>query len=210
MTAPIRVLLADDHPLVRTGLRATLAAVPDIVLVGEATDGDQAQQLCQALRPDVLVLDLQMPGPLPTATVTFVHACCPGIHVLVLTGHDEDVYVRGLVAAGVAGYILKGEAPEVLVHAIRSVVRGGTWFSQPIVRTLLQQTRPDQAAAPELTDRERQLLRLLLQGADNARIAATLHLGEQTVRSYLSRLYTKLGVHTRSAAIIWARDHRFV
>lgn len=207
MAAPIRVLLADDHPLVRAGIRATLAAVPDVVLVAEAADGYAVQRLTQDCGFDVLVLDLGMPGPSATSLVRAVRARCPHARVLILTAHDEDAYVRGVVAAGAAGYVLKDEAPENLVQAIRSVARGGAWFSQAIVETLVRPDRPDLQDPPDLTPRERQLLHLVAQGRDNAEIAAELHLGEQTVRNYLSRLYTKLGVNSRAAAIIWARDH---
>jgi DNA-binding NarL/FixJ family response regulator len=207
MSEPIRVLLADDHPVVRAGLRTTLESEPDIVVVGEATDGDQAQQHCRALQPDVLVLDLNMPGPPAPATVSFVQAHCPNVRVVVLTAYDDDAYVRGLIEAGVGGYVLKDEAPEALVQAVRSVVHGGTWFSQPVVTKFVRASARPPTTGPPLTERERQLLRLLAQGWDNARIAEESHLGEQTVRNYVSRLYGKLGVRTRAEAIVWARDH---
>jgi DNA-binding NarL/FixJ family response regulator len=206
---PIRVLLADDHPLIRAGLRAGLAAEPDFALVGEAADGHDALRLCREHRPDVLLLDLQMPGPSAVETVTAVHECCPGVRVLMLTAHSEAVYVRGLVAAGVAGYVLKDEAAELLVDAIRSVARGGTWFSRPVVAKLVQPHVPRATQEPSLTRRERQVLPLLAQGWDNARIASTLYLSEQTVRNYVSRLYAKLGVSSRAQAMAWAQRHGY-
>ena len=205
--APIRVMLADDHPLIRSGLRARLDAEPDLVVVGEAADGEETQARCLDLRPDVLVLDLNMPGPPPTATVAFVHEHCPAVRVLVLTAYDDDAYVRGLLAAGVAGYVLKDEAPDALVHAVRGVAQGGPWFSRAVAVVLAQPPRPPEPAGLALSKRERELLDLLTRGWDNARIARELQLGEQTVRNYLSRLYGKLGVQTRSEAIVWARDH---
>ena len=207
MAERIRVLLADDHPLVRAGLRATLDAEPDLAVVGEAADGEETQQRCRELRADVLVLDLNMPGPRPSSTVAFVQEHCPESHVLILTAYDDDAYVRGLLAVGVAGYVLKDEAPDALVDAVRSVAHGGTWFSRPVVTALTQPESSHGSANPALTDRERQLLGLLAQGWDNVRIAGALHLREQTVRNYLSRLYDKLGVQSRSEAIVWARDH---
>jgi DNA-binding NarL/FixJ family response regulator len=206
MTEAIRVVLADDHPLIRSGLRARLEAEPDLAVIGEAADGAEAQRQCRDLRPAVLVLDLNMPGPPPTATVAFVQDHCPAIRVLVLTAYDDDAYVRGLLAAGIAGYVLKDEAPDALVDAVRSVARGGAWFSQSVVAKLARPPQPVDAG-PALTDRERELLDLLAQGWDNVRIAEELHLGEQTVRNYVSRLYDKLDVQTRAEAIVWARDH---
>src|SRR5688572_28411676 len=206
MTGPIRIVLADDHPLIRDGLRARLQAEPDIEVIGEAANGDEAQTRCLELQPDVVVLDLNMPGPPATETIAFFKDHCPQIRVLVLTAYNDDAYVRGLLAAGVAGYVLKDEAPDALVHAVRSVAHGGTWFSQPIVAQLVAPS-PMEPGGQQLTHRERQLLDLVAQGLDNIRIANQLHLSEQTVRNYLSRLYGKLGVQSRAEAIVWARDH---
>jgi DNA-binding NarL/FixJ family response regulator len=207
MSRPIRVVLADDHPVVRAGLRLTLTAEPDIVLAGEATSGDEARRLARELQPDVLLLDVSMPGPPAAETVAYLRERWPALRVLVLTAYDDDTYVRGLVAAGVAGYVLKDELAETLIQAIRSIVRGGAWFSQRVIDKFMHPDQPALPVAPELTDRERQLLGLLTAGRDNARIAEALYLSEQTVRNYLSRLYTKLGVHTRTEAVVWARDH---
>jgi DNA-binding NarL/FixJ family response regulator len=206
MTEQIRIVLADDHPLIRSGLRTRLEAEPDIVVVGEAADGNEVQQMCRDREFDVLVLDLRMPGPPATTTVRFVHEHRARVRVLVLTAYDDDAYVRGMLAAGVAGYVLKDEAPDALVQAVRSVAHGGTSFSQGVVAVLTHSTRS--AAGPALSEREQELLDLLTRGWDNARLAQELRLGEQTVRNYLSRLYGKLGVRTRSEAIVWARDHR--
>jgi len=206
-TLPIRVLLADDHPLVRAGLRATVASAPDIALIGEATTGDEARRLCQDLAPDIVLLDLHMPGPPPVATVAYLREHCPTTRVLILTAHDDDAYVQGLLTAGVAGYVLKDEVPETLLHAIRGVAQGGTWFSQAIAAKLARAVAHRTNGIPDFSEREQELLRALEQGWDNARIAASLYLSEQTVRNYLSRLYAKLGVRSRADAIIWLRDH---
>ncbi len=204
-SATIRVLLADDHPLVRAGLRASLVA-DDVELVGEAADAHEALLLCRALRPDVLLLDLNMPGPSPFEVVADLRQDCPQVGVLVVTAFDDDAYVRGLVGAGVAGYVLKDEAPDMILHAIRSVMEGGSWFSRPVMAKLVHETPTERSRGemPHLTGRERELLGLLTQGLDNPRIAATLHLGEQTVRNYLSQLYDKLDVRSRAEAIVWA------
>jgi DNA-binding NarL/FixJ family response regulator len=123
---PITVLLADDHPLVRTGIRTALSAAPGLVLIGEATTGDEAQQLCQQHMPDILLLDLHMPGPPPVDTVRFLQTHAPTIRVLILTAYDDDVYVKDMLRAGVAGYILKDVATESIVQAIVTVAQGGT------------------------------------------------------------------------------------
>ena len=206
MTGPIRVVLADDHPLVRAGLRATLAAAPDLELVAEAATADEVQHLCRQHQPDVVLLDLAMPGPPPAVTVARRREESPALRVIILTAHDEEAYVRALIALGVAGYVLKDEAPEALVQAIHSVAQGGSWFSSTVIRTLAEPERPSPAAGA-LTARERQLLGLLAQGWHNARIADELHLSEQTVRNYLSRLYAKLGVRSRAEVIAWLHDH---
>jgi len=207
MSQSIRVLLADDHPLVRAGLRTTLEAEPDIVIAGEASDGDEAQRQCAALQPDILVLDVNMPGPPALATLAAVPDVCPRTRVVVLTAYDDDAYVRGLVLAGAMGYVLKDEAPEALVQAVRTVAQGGTWFSRPVVENLVRPAERDESDAPSLTERESQIMRLIAQGWDNARIAEELYLSEQTIRNYVSRLYGKIGVQTRAEAVVWGREH---
>lgn len=207
MGKTIRVLLADDHPLIRAGLRTTLEIEDDIVVAGEALDGDEARVQCAALHPDVLVLDLNMPGSTAVETLASVRASCPRTRVLMLTAYDDDAYVRGLVQAGAMGYVLKDEAPEALVQAVRSVAQGGTWFSQQVVAHLVLPAAHDARNHHNLTRRELQIVRLIARGWDNARIAEELSLGEQTIRNYVSRLYGKIGVQTRAEAVVWARDH---
>lgn len=207
MGTKIRVLLADDHPLVRAGIRTTLTAQEDFELVGEAADGEQAQQLCQTHQPDVLLLDLHMPGPSALQTLALVREHLPSTRVIILTAYDDDAYVRSLVAAGAVGYILKDEAPEVVVRAVRSVMNGDTWYSEAIVEKLSQSPADTiQVGDAELTEREREILVMIGQGCDNAQIAESLSLAEQTVRNSISRLYSKLGLASRAQAIIWARE----
>jgi DNA-binding NarL/FixJ family response regulator len=207
MSEPIRVLLADDHPFIRAGLRTTLDTETDIVVAGEAEDGDDAQRQCTALQPDILVLDINMPGPPAVATLAAVRELCPSTRVIILTAYNDDAYVRGLLQAGALGYVLKDDAPEALVQAVRSVAQGGSWFSQAVVANLVIPDADGESDTPSLTERESQIVRLIGQGWDNTQIAEELHLSEQTVRNYVSRLYGKIGVQTRAEAVVWARDH---
>lgn len=203
-----RILLADDHAVVRKGLRALLADEPAVEVVGEATTADEAQVLAADLQPDVMLLDLRMPGPPATETVRFLGAQSPETRVIVLTAHGDEAAVRELVGLGVRGYVLKDDPPDTLVEAIQAVERGGTWFSPQVVAALLER-RPagEQEHGMQLTERERDLLELVKRGWDNQRIAAELSLGEQTIRNYLHVLYSKLGVSSRAEAVVWAHQH---
>jgi len=137
--------------------------------------------------------------------VAYLREHCPEVNVLVLTAYDDDAYVRSVMAAGVAGYVLKDEMPETVVRAIRAVVRGDTWFSRPIVEKMVQM-EDGRAEEPSLTERERQILEMMAQGWDNAHIAAELCLAEQTVRNYVSGIYKTLKMRSRAEAIVWARE----
>jgi len=203
--APIRVLIADDHPLIRAGLASTLSAEPDVLLVGEAADGEEVQRLCQEQRPDVLLLDLRMPGPPALETVACLRQCCPGTKVLMLTAYDDEAHVRWLVEAGVAGYLLKDEAPATVVQAIRAVMGGGAWFSQKVVEKLARA-----GEWPALTRREQEVLRLVVLGKTDQQIGLELDLAERTVRYYLQKVYEKLGVNTRVEAAVQAVERGWI
>lgn len=209
--ASITVLLADDHPIVRSGIKGALEAEADIEVLGEASDGHEAQRLCQELGADILLLDLNMPGPKATDTITFVRENCPDTKVVMLTAHDEDAYIRAVMRAGVSGYLLKEEAVDTVVKAVRAVKKGAAWYSQTIAERFVQWQfgREPEIEDAHLTPRERELLVLVARGWDNARIAGELHLAEQTVRNYTSTLYEKLGVHSRAEAIVWGRERGF-
>lgn len=204
----IRVLLADDHPVVQEGISYVLGNEKDLILIGHAANGHETRRLCQIHAPDILLLDLSMPGPSPFNTVAFLREHCPKTKILILTAYDEDAYVRGLTASGIAGYILKDEAMEKVVRAIRSVARGDTWFSRSVLTRLAQSslTKPDSIPVNSLSEREQQILELLAQGWNNKSIADQLSLAEQTVRNNVSRIYTKLEVETRAEAIVLARE----
>lgn len=202
----IRVLLADDHPLVRSGIRATLADEADIDVVGEAANGADVQVLCQELRPDLLLLDLSMPGPSPLETIACVRQLSPETRVLVLTAYDDDAWVRSAIGVGVDGYLLKEEATEALVRAVFSVVRGDTWFSRMVMQKVVGTPNAPDAS---FTPREVELLAGIGRGWDNRRLALEFDLAEQTVRNYISKIYEKLGVRSRAEAVVWARKHGY-
>ncbi len=207
----IRVVIADDHPIVRQGLRALLADEPEIAVVGEATTGDEVQEACRTLQPDVLLLDLSMPGPPAADTVRSLRSQSPAIQIVMLTAHRDEAAVRELVNLGVGGYVLKDDEPEAVTEAIVRVAGGGRWFSAWAMEAVVQ--GPVRARttseAPHLTDREREILALVKRGWNNKHIATELSLGDQSVRNYLRVLYGKLGVTSRAEAVVWTHEHEF-
>ena len=199
MAEPIRILLADDHALVRAGLRALLAGEPDLMLVGEATTGDEARERCVALRPAVLLLDLRMPGPPATATVPWLRAHCPATRVIMLTAHREDAWVRGLLDCGAAGYVLKDDALDAIPQAVRAVAAGGRWVSPAVLPALLH---PPGDANPEaLTSREGEVLALVAAGRTSKEVGAALGIGTRTADFHVKNLLAKLGARTRAEAL---------
>lgn len=200
----IRVLLADDHALLRLGVRTTLSAEPDMVVVGEAATGDEAQRLCQELQPDVLLLDLSMPGSSAAATVIFIHTQCPNTRVVLLTAYDSEAHARPLIAAGAVGYVLKDNPLAAVVTAIRSVMGGGTWFSPTVLPALL--TAPEASGDAALTPREREVLEQIAAGRRNAEIATQLGISISTVESHVSHLLAKLNARSRTEALRNARQ----
>jgi len=199
MEFQIRVLLADDHPLIREGIGNTLRKSESLSLVGVATNGYEIGALAAELKPDVLLLDLNMPGPPPLETVMALRKDFSQTKVLVLSAYDDLVSVRALLRAGVSGYVLKDEAIETLVQAINTVVRGGIWFSQAVAQQLAQPPN-----TPEFTERELDVLHILALGASNERIADILVVTERTVRFHLKNIYRKIDVDSRGEAIVWA------
>lgn len=194
-----RILLADDHPLIREGIGNTLSKRDGLTLAGVATNGHEVIELVAELAPDVLLLDLQMPGPPSLEIIKTLHSEYPNTRVLVLSAYDDLVPVQALLRAGVRGYVLKDEAIAVLVQAIRTVEMGGIWFSQAIASQLAKRN-----TAPEFTQRENDVLTILASGASNERIAQHLAVTERTVRFHLKNIYRKVGVHSRGEAIAWA------
>lgn len=213
---PLRVLIADDHPLFRSGLRALLGAVPDTAVVGEATTGEEAIALAAELQPDVIVMDLQMPGVSGIDATRRILDTSPHIGVLVVTMFEDDYSVFAAMRAGAKGYVLKDADEEDILHAIRAVGRGEAIFSPAVARRVIDfftGARSEESAQavpprtfPELTAREREILDLIAQGLSNPEITARLYLSPKTVRNHISNIFSKLQVADRAQAIVRARQ----
>jgi DNA-binding NarL/FixJ family response regulator len=210
VTESIRVLIADDHPLFRDGLSALVTDGPDTELVGTATSGTEAVDLAIATQPDVVVMDLHMPGLNGIEATRQIVADSPHITILVLTMFDDDDSIFSALRAGARGYLLKGADQEQIRAAIRAAANGEIIFGTQLAARMLayftaSATAPPQVF-PQLTDREREVLDLVAQGRANAAIAARLGLSQKTVRNHVSNILTKLQVADRAQAIVQARD----
>jgi DNA-binding NarL/FixJ family response regulator len=195
----IRVLLADDHPVVREGLRGMLAAEPDIDVAGEAGSGDEAVSLGRALRPDVILMDLRMPDGDGVTAITRIREDQPGARIIVLTTYDTDADILRAVEAGATGYLLKDTPRAALVNAIRAAARGETVLAPLVAGRLVSRMRmPAQEA---LSTREAEVLAQVARGLTNAEIGRGLHISEATVKTHLGRACAKLGVSGRTAAV---------
>lgn len=209
---PVRVLVCDDHPVYRDGLRMLLDSLPGLEVVGVAADGSEALQQTADLQPDVVVMDLQMPGLNGIEASARITAEHPHVAVLVLTMYDDDDSVFAAMRAGARGYLLKGAAQDVIARAVLSVASGEAIFGPAVARKVAAYFSGGAPAAapveafPQLTPREREVLDLLAAGRTNAQIASTLYLSPKTVRNNVSNIFAKLQVAGRSEAIIQARD----
>jgi DNA-binding NarL/FixJ family response regulator len=206
----IRVLIADDHAAFRGGLRALLDTVEDVVVVGEAETGDATVDAVRTLQPDIVLMDINMPGIDGVEATRRIVDAEPHVAVLVLTMHDDDETVFAAVRAGARGYLLKGAQRSELVRALRSVAAGEAIFGPGVARRLTSYfarpaPRSDPEAFPELTDREREILDMVAAGRSNGEITATLVLAPKTVRNHVSNIFSKLQVRDRSEAIVRAR-----
>jgi DNA-binding NarL/FixJ family response regulator len=209
--AAIRVVLVDDHPVVRRGLRALLESLDDVAVVGEAADGAAAVREAQLTHPDVVLMDVQMPGMDGIEATRRIRAACPDVPVLILTMYDDDATVFTAMQAGARGYLLKGAEQEEIARALRAVVAGEAIFGPGVAARVLgffgdASASVQEPAFPELTERERQILDQLAAGQRTAAIAGGLHLSPKTVSNHLTTIFAKLQVASRAEAIIVARE----
>jgi two-component system, NarL family, response regulator NreC len=208
--AKIRVLIVDDHAVVRAGLRMLIEAQPEMAVVGEAGDGLAAVRLACEADPDVVTMDVTMPGMSGIKTVERLRRDCPRARVLVLTMHDDTAYLQAALAAGASGYVLKTAEETELLAAIRAVHRGHTFvdshLTQGLVQTLLSPKVPDDTPDPKgpLSQREREVLQLLAEGHANRVIAERLFLSVKTIETYRTRIAEKLGLRTRADLVRYA------
>lgn len=196
----IRVLLADDHGVVRKGVRDFLEEEPDLDVVGEASDGAQAVDMALALRPDVVVMDIKMPHLSGIEATKRIKATAPEVRVLALSAYDDDPYVWGLLEAGASGYVLKTAESRELISAIRAVAAGRSALDPAIApRIIARAARP--TTSSELTEREREVLHLAARGLTNKQIGHDLDISDRTVQNHLANIYAKLNVQSRTEAV---------
>ena len=198
----VRILLADDHPLIRAGVQSVLSRIPDFTLVGEATNGDEAQDMGLALQPDILILDLSMPGLSADEVVRSLKSANSDVKVIILTAYKDDACIRNLVALNVSGYVLKDEMPESLLRAIEAVMRGDSWFSKEIVQSLIQEKKTKVVGVEQvhLTPREMDVLLLIAIGKTDLEIGEELRLSKSTVRSHVQSILEKFECENRVQA----------
>jgi DNA-binding NarL/FixJ family response regulator len=197
----IRLLITDDHPVVRAGLQGMLASQPDFEIVGEATHGAEAIALAERLQPQVILMDLRMPDMDGAEATRQIKAKYPHLHVLVLTTYEGDADILRAIEAGATGYLLKDAPREDLYRAIRAAAKGESALTPAIARRIMQAMRTPPPAAETLSARETEVLGRVAKGASNKEIARDLHISEATVKSHLLHIFGKLGVDDRTAAV---------
>jgi NarL family two-component system response regulator LiaR len=201
----IRILVVDDHPIVRRGLKSLLKPRHGVEVVGEARDGNEAVERYAALRPDIVLMDLQMPNKTGLEAIPEILAADPRARIIVLTSFIEDEKVVSAIRTGAAGYILKDSSPQELLAAIQQVHQGNSALHPSVARALVESVhQPKTVPQKELTDRERDVLRLIARGLSNKQIAEELVLGETTIRFHISSILGKLNLENRTQAALFA------
>lgn len=209
-----RVLIADDHAIVRAGLRALLLEDAEFELVGEAAGGYEAIELVEKKQPDVLVLDLSMPDLDGISVTRSIKPRFPDLRILILTLHEDEALLKEAIKAGAAGYILKRAAESELLTAIKVILRGDLYVDPSMVRTLLSEPRPSPATQPpseeSLTPREIEILKLIVEGYTNRQIGEHLNISIRTVEGHRANISNKLGLHSRLELVRYAREHGMI
>ena len=218
---PIRILIADDHQLLREGIRNFLSLEPDFEIIGEAANGEEAIARTVELRPDVLLLDINMPKASGIEVASRLKESCPEVRILALTIHDDQNYMMNMIQSGAAGYLLKDVEPSMMVQAVRRVYAGESYVEPSLTKKLFQgitnrEEKKVAPAAPGITEGERlstreiEVLRLIGKGMSNAEIARTLYLSEKTVKNHLTNIFRKIDVTDRTQAVLYAIKHKIV
>lgn len=202
----IRVVLAEDHHVVRAAVATYLTKEADIEVIGEVAEGNMLLDTVKRLKPDILLLDAHMPGHKVIESAQTLRKEHPDVRILVLSAYHRREYVLSLIHAGAAGYILKDDSPQMLVQAVRAVAQGEEWFSPQLAEIVLL-TRKNKEVHADLTKRELQVLHLMVNGLDNDHIAQKLVISRQTVKNHIRHIYSKLGVHSRVDAVLYAINH---
>ncbi|MBI4284697.1 MAG: response regulator transcription factor [Chloroflexi bacterium] len=212
----IRVLIVDDHQLVREGLRTILEAQPDFEIVGEATDGEEAVQKTKEIRPDIALMDITMPGMGGLEATQEIKQCCPEVKVLALTMHESDDYFFKMLSSGASGYFIKGGSSAELISALRAVSRGDVFLYPTMAKKLLSdylqriKTGSDKDRYDGLTGREREIMKLFAEGYTSQEIAERLVLSVATVQTHRANIMSKLGLHSRAELIKYALRHGYI
>jgi two-component system, NarL family, response regulator LiaR len=207
---PIRIMLVDDHMVVRSGLSTVLAVYDDMKLIGEAGDGEEAIVLCERLQPDVILMDLLMPKMDGVTAIRIIKERWPKIQVIALTSFKEEEYVEGALKAGASGYLLKNVSAEELVTAIRQTVAGQPSLSPEAARVLIEKVNEPLSPGQDMTDREKEVLALLVEGLSNGEIGVRLNISPSTAKFHVGNVISKLGVNGRTEAVVVAMKYHLV
>jgi NarL family two-component system response regulator LiaR len=209
-TQPIRIIIIDDHDVIRQGLSVLIEAFPDLLLVGEASNGEEGIRICLERQPDILLTDLAMPGMNGVAVIQAVHKQCPTTQIVALTNYREEEMVYAALQAGATSYLLKNVSVDELANAIRSAYRGRSTLAPEAAQVLVRVTSRPPALGFDLTDREREILMLITQGLNNREIADHLTISRSTVKNHVSNIFSKLNVSNRAEAVALAVQHHLV
>ena len=205
-----RIIVADDHPMFREGVVHSLENEQDVEIIGQASSGEEAYELIKEMMPDLLLLDISMPGEGGIATTKRVSAKYPVVKIIILTGSEDDDDLVEALKAGASGYVVKGIAAKELVNAVKAVAGGGTYISPEMAISLLRDLQKPQSSDPlsDLSDRENQILELVAKGMTNRDIGDQLHLAEKTIKHYMTNILEKLHVKSRVQAALLAQEKR--